>query len=83
MLKVGRTNDLGRRLGEYPRGCAYLRTFGPIVDCRGCERRLIEAFKAKFVRYRTKGLEYFCGDAAEMVAAFASFCVDDPCPMLA
>lgn len=81
VYKIGRTRDLKRRLSEYPRGCHYMRTFGIVVDCHEHERRLIEMFKARFERYSAKGLEYFRGDADEVLRAFEVFCHEDPCPM--
>lgn len=82
VFKIGRTNDLRRRLGEYPRGCRYLYTFGCLVDCHECERRLIELFKSRFERFPGRALEYFRGRPEDVAAAFASFCVGDPSPMV-
>eukprot|EP00873_Tetraselmis_striata_P033679 jgi/Tetstr1/453943/TSEL_040862.t1 len=81
VFKIGRTCDLKRRLSEYPKGCYFVRTFGCIVDCHDCERRLIGVFKERFSRYGGRGLEYFVGDMERVTDAFETFCTRDPSPM--
>ena len=71
-LKVGRTSDYARRLGQYPKGSEYIEVFGPIDDCHSAERHLLSAMRAKFMS-SDFGREYFVGCKREVSAFFHAF----------
>ena len=72
-LKVGRTSDVVRRIGQYPRGSECIEAFGPIDDCHSAERHLLSAMRARFMS-SDFGREYFVGCRADLVAFFHAFC---------
>lgn len=76
VFKIGRTNNVNRRLTEYPPGSKYIDVFGPVEDCHQAEKYLIQAMKTKF-RKSKFGTEYFLGDKPDILDCFQTFCYND------
>lgn len=74
-LKVGRTNDFARRVGQYPKGSEYIEVFGPLEDCHEAERFLIAAMRSRFISAEF-GREYFRGNSSDIREFFHAFCYE-------
>ena len=65
VIKIGRTQNISRRFGEYPKGSTLMF----VTPCKNeieVEKELIEIFKSRFEQRKDIGTEYFCGDVIEM-----------------
>lgn len=66
VYKIGRTDDVKRRLSQYPKGSRLL--FSVYThDCLTAERELIRQFKGIFKHRVDIGREYFEGDSRDMI----------------
>ncbi len=70
IYKIGRTIDIPKRLGQYPRGTVLLCS-ELTHDVFNAEKHLIQLFKQNFSIAR--GNEYFHGERSHMIALFKSF----------
>lgn len=67
IYKIGRTcQNHTARFAQYPKGSALLLQRA-CLDCRKVESQIKALFKAKYVQDRDIGVEYFSGDATEMI----------------
>jgi hypothetical protein len=72
IYKIGRTNDLNRRINEYQLYFQII-AMSPIDDDRKCERELIRELKDEFEFRNDIGHEYFQGDEREMISIFNDY----------
>jgi hypothetical protein len=66
VYKIGRTDDVKRRLSQYPKGSRLLFSVYT-CDCLTAERDLIRRFKSTFKHREDIGREYFEGDYHDMI----------------
>jgi hypothetical protein len=75
IYKIGRTNDVNRRINEIP---AYSQIISacPVDNDKKCERELIKNFKNEFEFRNDIGHEYLQGDEREMISVFNDYVSD-------
>jgi hypothetical protein len=79
VFKIGRTLNIQRRKGEYPKGTLQCHS-SVCSDCIEMETEMLKAFKKRFRHQTEDGKEYFRGDFVEMRNLFNKVLQDDiPC----
>ena len=72
LFKIGRTDNIRRRLTQYPKGSRLLFSiYTP--DCLTAERELIRQFKSTFDPRTDIGREYFGGESHNMIEIIADY----------
>jgi hypothetical protein len=72
LFKIGRTDNIRRRLTQYPKGSRLLFSiYTP--DCLTAERELIRKFKSTFDPRTDIGREYFGGESHTMIEIISEY----------
>lgn len=72
LFKIGRTDNIRRRLSQYPKGSRLLFSiYTP--DCLTAERELIRKFKSTFKPRADIGREYFEGESYCMIDVISEY----------
>lgn len=66
IIKIGRTEDIIQRFGDYPKGSRLLYTIY-VSDQRQAEYNLIISMRQHFINRRDIGREYFQGNITTMI----------------
>jgi hypothetical protein len=66
IYRIGRTNDLNRRINEYHPYSQIIDVF-KVDNNKKCEREFIKEFKSDFELRNDIGREYFEGDERDMI----------------
>jgi len=69
VYKIGMTNDIERRLAQYPKGSQVVKTIN-VSDRIKCEKVLLYLFNLKYIKRTDMGNEYFEGDLQSMIDTF-------------